>query len=88
MTKVTHDYVEVTDIFPSAKPSKKVENFLYSGKVVDYYDQGATSMGLKSPDWLQAGTKVLIAKLFTYPGPDGPKYFVHRNAIVATWTDD
>jgi len=82
------DYVEVTDVFPSAKPSKKIDNFLYSGKVVDINSDDLTKYGLNAFASIKVGSNVLIAKLFTYVGPDGPKYFVHRNAIVATWVDD
>lgn len=82
MTKVTADYVEVIDVFPAAHPSKKnaPDNLLYSGKVVDFNDGGKSD----NADFTVT-TNILIAKLFTFQGPDGPKYFVHRNAIVATF---
>ena len=88
MTKVTMDYVEVTDIFPAAKPTKKIDNMLYSGKVVDSpVNSDLTKHGITISEPF-IGTTILIAKLFTFQGPDGPKYFAHRNAIVATLGDD
>jgi hypothetical protein len=79
---VTKDYVEVSGIFPLSKPSKKnlPENLLYSCKLVD-----AVS-AIRDRDF-QPGANLLVAKYFTFQGPDGPRYFAHVNAIVATWND-
>lgn len=75
---VTKDYVEVSDIFPLSKPSKKnlPENLLYSCKLVEGVNINA-----------EVGLNLLVAKYFTFQGPDGPRYFAHVNAIVAHWND-
>ncbi len=73
---VTKDYVEVSGIFPLSKPSKKnlPENLLYSCKLVE-------------GNGMNVGLNLLVAKYFTFQGPDGPRYFAHVNAIVACWSD-
>lgn len=80
---VTKDYVEVSGIFPLSKPSKKnlPENLLYSCKLVEYSESKMYNVDLA------VGTNLLVAKYFTFQGPDGPRYFAHVNAIVAAWED-
>lgn len=79
MSFVTVDYVEVEDVFPQVKPTKKhgssaYDNLLYSATVVA---AGSATVGVK------AGDKVIFAKLFTYIEGDSTRYFTHKNAVIS-----
>lgn len=77
---VTPDYVEVENITPLVKPSRKApDNLLYSGTVKHITVAASDQTGA------EIGKTVIFAKLFTHidAEADTTRYFTHKNAIVS-----